>query len=143
MLYRVYNGQKTNNSTEFIATSYAYPKLSIEADIIKRHTILFSDGNKEKIFDVKQGKQSSKVFEKLCELEKKKNWQGKSYLSELFDNVQIVNNQIFIICRVLNWDGETHAIVFEYDYDSNDCKYAFHCFMDDVIGNNLNIVPLV
>lgn len=137
-----YNLQ-TRKATEYSSKSYEYPTLLIEADIIDYHTISFLDGNKEKIFDVKQGKQSSKVFEKLCQLEKKKDWQGNSYLSELFDNVQIVNNQIFIVCRVLNWDGETHAIVFEYDYDSNSCKYAFHCFMDDVIGNNLKVVPLV
>ena len=133
---------QTNNSTEFMATSYEYPTLLIEAEIVDHHTISFLKENKQKVFDVKQGKQTSKVFKKLYELEKEKNWQGKSYLSELFDKVQIVNDQIYIICRVFNWDGETHAIVFQYDYDTNSCKYAFHCFMDDIIGNDLYVVPM-
>ena len=132
---------RTNNSTEFMATNYEYPTLVIEAEIVDHHTILFSKENKQKVFDVKQAKQTSTVFKKLYELEKEKNWQGKSYLSELFDKVQIINNQIYIICRVINWDGETHAIVFQYDYDTNVCKYAFHCFMGDIIGNDLYVVP--
>lgn len=134
---------KTETSTEFMATSYEYPISAIEAEIIDYHTILFSKENNQKVFDVNQGKQSSKVFEKLYKLENKKNWQGKSYLSELFDKVQIVNNQIYIICRVINWHGETYAIVFQYNYDTNGCNYILHCFMDDVIGNKLYIVPKI
>lgn len=134
---------QTKKSTEFMARSYEYPTLAIEAEIVDHHTISFLKENKQKVFDVKQGKQTSNVFKKLYELEKEKNWQGKSYLSELFDKVQIVNNQIYIICRVFNWDGETHAIVFQYDYDTNSCKYAFHCFMDDIIGNDLYVVPII
>lgn len=134
---------QTKKSTEFMAGSYEYPTLEIEAEIVDHHTISFSKENKQKVFDVNHGKQKSNVFEKLYELEKEKNWQGKSYLSKLFDKVQIVNNQIYIICRVYNWDGETHAIVFQYDYDTNSCKYAFHCFMDDIIGNDLYVVPII
>ncbi len=134
---------RTNESTEFIAEGYAHPSLAMEAGIIDYSTILFSKQNQQKVFDVDKGKQSSKAFEKLFEFEKEKTWQGKSYLSELFDKVQIINDQAYIICRVLNWDGETHAIVFQYDYDTNSCKYAFHCFMGDIIGSNLYIVPTI
>lgn len=132
---------QANKIAEFAASDYEYPILPIKADIIDYHTVSFSKESREKIFDVKQARQSSIAFEKLYELEQEKNWQGKPYLSELFDNVQIVDDQIYIICNVFNWNGETHAIVFQYDFDTNSCKYAFHRFMDDVIGNNLYIVP--
>lgn len=133
----------TTNSTEFLAKNYAYPTMPIETEIVDYQTISFCKNSERKIFNVETGKQTSPVFNNLLKLQKEKNWQGKSYLSELFNKVQIVNNQIFIMCRVMNWDGETHAIVFQYDFENNSCKYAFHCFMDDIIGNDLYVVPMM
>lgn len=133
----------TASSKEFLAVNYEYPTLPIETEILDYQTISFCKNSEQKIFNVETGNQTSTVFKNLFELKKEKNWQGKSYLSELFDKVQIVNNQIFIMCRVLNWDGETHAIVFQYDFENNSCKYVFHCFMDDLIGNDLYVVPLI
>ena len=133
----------TMDSKEFLTTNYPYPMVPIEAEIIDYHTISFHKDGDQKIFDIKIGAQSSKAFQRLCELEQKKNWQGKSYLSKLFDKVQIVDEQIYIICRVINWDGETHAVVFQYDFDKHSCYYAFHCFMDDVISNHLYVVPTI
>lgn len=133
----------TIGSKEFLAENYHFPTLPIEAEITDSQSITFYKNAESQIFDAENGKQTSKAFENLYELEKEKNWQGKSYLSGLFSNVQIVNNQVFIICSVLNWDGETHAIVFQYDFEDNSCKYAFHCFMDDVISNHLYVVPMI
>lgn len=134
---------KTNSSTEFLYKNYKYPEMNISTKITEHRYITFSDGSEQKIFNVERGIQSSKVFEQLYEFDKKKNWQGKSYLSELFDNIQMINNQFYIICKVSNWDGEVHAIVFQYDFEDNVCKYAFHCFMDDVINDNLYVVPMI
>ena len=133
----------TAGSTEYLAEKYEYPTLPIATEILDNQTISFCKNSEQKIFNVETGTQTSTVFKNLFKLEKEKNWQGKSFLSELFDKVQIVDNQIFIMCRVLNWDGETHAVVFQYDFESNSCKYAFHCFMDDLIGNNLYVVPVL
>lgn len=133
----------TADATEFSAKDYEYPALPVETEIMDYQTILFCKDSEQKIFTAETGSQTSKAFKKLYELRKEKNWQGKSYLSELFDKVQIVNDQIFIICRVLNWDGETHAMVFQYDFENNSCQYAFHCFMDDLIGNDLYVVPSI
>lgn len=132
---------ETASSEEFSVVDYKYPTLSIETEIVDYQTISFCKNSEQKIFNVEIGKQTSKAFKKLFELKEEKNWQGKSYLSELFDKVQIVNNQIYILCRVINWDGETHAIVFQYDFENNSCKYAFNSFMDDIIGNDLYVVP--
>ena len=133
----------TMESQEFLSTDYQHPTLSVEAEIIDHQNILFHKDSIQRTFDIKTGEQSSKGFKKLCQLEKKKNWQGKSYLSELFDKVQIVDEKVYIICRIINWDGETHAVVFQYDFDNHICYYAFHCFMDDVISNHLYVVPTI
>lgn len=132
---------KTKKQSEFMASSYEFPTIDIKVESIDYNTILFSKNNNKKVFDLEQGRQTSKVFKELCKFEKQENWQGKTYLSELFEGVQIIDNHIYILCSVINWDGEIHALVFEYDFENNGCKYAFHCFMDDIIGNDLYVVP--
>lgn len=132
---------ETNTASEFLAAGYEYPSLEIKAEIVDYHTINFITGSLKKVFDVERGKLTSNVFGKIFDLEKETNWEGMSCVSHFFDKIQIIDNQIYILCSVMNWHGETHAIVFQYDYDTNSCKYAFHCFMNDVIGNDLYIVP--
>ena len=134
---------QTSRATEFAEDRYGYPALAIEAEITDHFTISFSKENRQKTFDMGQGKQCSKAFAALCNLENERNWEGQSCLSGLFDKVQIIDEQAYIICRALNWHGETHAIVFQYDYETNSIKYAFHHFMGDLIGNNLYIVPTI
>ena len=133
----------TAHAEEFAATDYDYPAVAIEVEMIDHQTISFCRNSEQKIFNVEAGSQTSEAFKKLYSLQNEKNWQGKSCLSELFDSVQIVNDQVFILCRVLNWSGETHAVVFQYDFENNSCKYAFHCFMNDLIGNDLYVVPVI
>ena len=47
-------------------------------------------------FDLSAGEESSEVFKEMLKQEEEK-----------------------------NWDGETHAIVFEYDFINNGYKYVF------------------
>lgn len=133
---------KTGTAIEFAAHAYNYPTMP-GVEIVDFQTISFSKGSQQKIFDTNEGAQASAVFGEMLELRKNKNWKGDSLLSDLFDKVQIVDNQIYIICRVMNWNGETHAVVYLYDFETNGCEYAFHCFMDDFITNNLYVVPMV
>lgn len=132
----------TRNAVELITQSYQYPTMPV-VEIVDCETISFSKNSQQKTFGAKEGKQTSEVFREMFKLYKEKNWKGESLLSDMFNKVQIVDNQIYIICRVMNWNGETHAVVYLYDFETNSCQYAFHCFMDDLITNNLYVVPMV
>lgn len=131
---------ETLKSEEILAENYEYPAMPFEVKIIDSKTIEFYRNSEKKIFTVESARKTSEAFEQLYELENEKNWDGISYLYDLFEKVQIVENKVYIICKVLNWYGETHAIVFAYDFEENNCRYAFHCFMDDIIGNRLYVV---
>lgn len=133
---------RTGSAKEFDVQSYSYPTMPV-VEIVDCQTIRFSKDVHEKTFGVNEGTKSSTVFEKMMELSKEKTWNGDSLLWDLFTKVQIVDNQIYIICRVMNWNGETHAVVYQYNFETNGCQYAFHCFMDDLITNNLYVVPLI
>lgn len=128
---------------EISTEDYTFPTLPVQVEILDYQTITFCKDSEQKTFNTETGETTSKAFKKLLKLKTEKDWEGESYLFELFDKVQIVNGQIFIICRVINWDGETHAIVFQYDFENNACQYAFHCFMDDLIGDELYVVPTI
>ena len=123
----------------FKATEYRYPSMP-NVQIVDYETIVFSQGSRQQTFSINRAKETSKAFEKILELEENENWQGKSLLSNLFDKVEVVNGKIYIICRIMNWNGETHAAVFEYDFETNSCQYAFHCFTNDLITENLYVV---
>ena len=133
----------TVSSQEVSTQDYDFPTLPAQVEILDYETITFCKNSEEKTFNTETGETTSKAFKKMMELKTEKDWEGESYLSELFDQVQMVNDQIFILCRVTNWLGETHAIAFQYDFEKNACQYAFHCFMGDIISNDLYVVPTI
>ena len=134
---------KTLSSQEVSTQDYNFPTLPVQVEILDYETIIFCKNSEQKTFNTETGETTSKAFKKMLELKTKKDWEGESYLAQLFDKVQMVNGQIFILCRVINWDGETHAIAFQYDFEKNACQYAFHCFMDGIISNKLYVVPTI
>ena len=133
---------QTKQSAE-LAADYVYPAVTTEAERVDSQTVLFAKDDVQKTFDVNRAKQTSEVFDDLYELEKETNWKGESCLSALFDSVQVVDNKVYVFCSVLNWDGETHALVFQYDYETNGCQYVFHRFMNDRIFHNLYVVQKI
>ncbi len=134
---------QTNQSAEFAAKDYVYPDTMTVAEKIDNQTIVFVKDNVQKTFDANSAKQTSEVFDDLYALEKETNWEGESCLSALFDSVQVVDDEVYVFCRVLNWHGETHALVFQYDYETNGFKYVFHRFMNDLILDRLYVVPVI
>lgn len=132
---------KTRTAMEFDAQSYKYPTMPV-VEIVDCQTISFSKDSQQKTFSVNEGKQTSAVFREMIELHKEKNWKGEPLISDLFNEVQVFDNEIYIMCRVMNWNGETHAVVYLYDFETNSCQYVFHCFMDDRITSNLYVVPM-
>lgn len=133
----------TVSSQEVSTQDYDFPTLPVQVEILDYKTITFCKNSEQKIFNTETGETTSKALKKMMELKTEKDWEGESYLSELFDQVQMVNDQIFILCRVTNWLGETHAIAFQYDFEKNACQYAFHRFMGDIISNDLYVVPTI
>ncbi len=123
------------------AEEYVYPEVSLTADIQENQKIYFTNETETKIIDLEAAADSSEAFAIIKELESEKDWEGSYLLKYLFDNVQVVEEDVFIVCRILNYWGETHAVVAKYDFESNTCQYAFNYFTDDVISSHLYIVP--
>ena len=128
---------------EFKASEYEYPEVPLIADIQEHQKICFTKGTETRTIDLETAANNSKAFRKIKELEGKSDWENVPLLEYLFDSVQMINDDIYIICRIINYSGETHAVIFEYDFDSNTCKYAFNQYTNDIIRTYLYLVPVI
>lgn len=48
-----------------------------------------------------------------------------------FDNF-VINDNIYLICRVLDNDGESNALIFSYDFEKDTIKFIYHDFSNDI-----------
>lgn len=132
---------QTSQVEEYEASDYPSPTKEIEAERLDYQTLSFTKDGLQKTLNITKAGQSSAVFDDLSHLAAEKNWEGVSCLSALFDSVQVVGDEIYVFCRVLNWDGETHSLVFQYDYETNSLRFVFHRFTNDLILRRLYVVP--
>lgn len=69
-------------------------------------------------------------------------WNGASSLEYFFNGVKIIDDKVYLICRVLNFSGETFAIVFSCDLDKETFAYVGYCYTNDIINDSeFYIVP--
>ncbi len=125
---------------EFLIDEYEYPEMTFSVEIVDYQKVYFTTDSETKELDVTKASEKSEAFMKIKEFENEKNWSKESYLKYLFDNVQVVGDNIYITCCVMNYMGEMHAVVFQYDFEQNECKYVFNHFMNGLVNNSLYVV---
>lgn len=130
-------------ATEFLYRDYTIPVDEISIQIHNNQEIVFSFAGQKQKLDSTLAASTSPAFKSLMKLESETTWNGKSKLTYLFDQVQIVQGVPYIICRILNKQGETYAAVFVYDKSNNQCAYAFYCYTNDLINSSLYIIPVL
>lgn len=72
---------------------------------------------------------------KLLELSSRKIWSGKSPTYKVFSMVRTVGDRIYLICEVLNWNGESFSIVFQYDFSSENVLYVYSIKTSDLVNS--------
>lgn len=65
-----------------------------------------------------------------------KRWNRKSFLSDFFQYVKVINDQIYILCEVMNWNGEAFAVVFKYDFNTEQTFYVMSEKISDRVSTN-------
>ena len=59
-----------------------------------------------------------------------------SFLSDFFQYVKVINDQIYILCEVMNWNGEAFAVVFKYDFNTEQTFYVMSEKISDRVSTN-------
>lgn len=125
------------------ANEFVAPICTISVQIIDNKTIIFADDLKTQIIDSQKNNGDGDVFSDVLSLKNQKIWNNVSVTEEIFSQVQLVNGEIVIVCRVLNWLGESTALFFEYDFENNKCKYIDYCYTGDVFYDDLYLISVI
>lgn len=79
----------------------------------------------------------------LLNLSTKKTWDGTSLTEDIFSKLKIVDDRIYIVCEVLNWNGESFAVVFLYDFASENVLYVSSQKVGDRVDSNYSFSEYV
>ena len=60
---------------------------------------------------------------------------AKNY-SYTYTYVKVINDQIYILCEVMNWNGEAFAVVFKYDFNIEQIFYVMSEKISDRVSTN-------
>lgn len=77
---------------------------------------------------------------KILELSSVKIWDGKSLTDHFFCRMKVMNGKIYFISEVMNFWGEAFAVVFQYDFESEDVKFVSWYFVNNPVDSNYDIV---
>ncbi len=62
---------------------------------------------------------------------------------DIFSKLKIVDDRIYIVCEVLNWNGENFAVVFLYDFASENVLYVSSQKVGDRVDSNYSFSEYV
>lgn len=119
---------------------YKFPLNDIKSRIIDNETIEFNVNNNIQTLILSEAAKSNDNINKIYLLKSKKTWDATPCLNHFFDTVQIVENDIYIIGRILNYGGETYAIVLKYNIKTNSCHYANSYYVGDIIDDDCYVI---
>lgn len=140
----------TGNVDELAADGFSYPKYEYDLEFIYDE-----DGNR----DYKSFKAKNKNEERTINIDYIA--ERSSYVQELvnigiidsiYGNVDpleffisgnscVINDKIYLICRVLDNDGESNGLVFSYDYNTDQFTFIYQVFSMDY--PKLSVLPNV
>ena len=105
-------------------------------------SITISDGITQKIITLESMAEKSACAKQIATLSSYKNWDGKSFLCNFFQEVKVVGNQVYLLCEVLNWVGVRFAVEFQYDFQTEQVTYMTSQKISDTITSNYSIAAL-
>lgn len=134
---------KTAVCTEYKYADYNHPSMHLSWEFSDNDEDISFYKSTDKVFINKDTLSSkSDVAKKIIEKNNHNIWNGDNALMCFFDSVQVVNDDVYLICRVLGYYGSTYALVFRCDLVEQEYKYAGYFFTGDVINEDeFYIIP--
>lgn len=84
--------------------------------------------------------ENNSYAQKLLELSTKQTWDGTSLTDRFFSYIKIIDQDIYIVCQVYNWNGESTAVIFRYDFSSDNVLYVSSYKTGDIVQSNYSFV---
>ena len=112
------------------------PNCPFTWEIEDHQSITISYGNIQKAITLESMAEKSSNAKQISGLSSYKRWNRKSFLSDFFQYVKVINDQIYILCEVMNWNGEAFAVVFKYDFNTEQTFYVMSEKISDRVSTN-------
>lgn len=95
-------------------------------------------------FPLSELAEQSESFARIYALDSRRTWDGTSRLSGFFkeSNIFVIGEGKYTIQPVLNYAGETHMLIFEYN-DNGTWLFVSKCFVGDIFRDECYIIPML
>lgn len=135
--YDIYN----DSTLETEYSKFVYPDMTT-AKILDFETIELYDSidKVNKYIKLSDMSIDNSEINKLYELRSIKTRSGESLLYDFFDTVQVIDNKVYILGRVLSKNGETYVVMLEHDYNIGESKYIDWLYKGDKISHEIYFV---
>ena len=135
---------ETNTRTEYIYSEYDHPKMDLSWEFSPDdQSVSFITSNGEVFINKEILSSESDVANKIIRKNNHKIWSGDSALTHFFDSVQVVDDDVYVICRVLSYHGNTYAVAFKCNLAEQVYNYTdFHFTFDVIYEKEFYLVPV-
>ena len=131
------------SANEFSRPLPKYTVESIKKDSgdVDRSRLKIVCNSEERIITIDYMAQRNEYVKKLSELEAHKGvFTTIEPMKDFFYKSFVLDNQIYFLCRVLDRDGESNALMFRYDYESEALELIYLGFSSDY--PSLYLIPI-
>lgn len=111
-------------------------------EIHNQSEIVFSnnDTGEIRILTLEKMAESNEYANALLKISDKKTWDKNiTFGEQFFSGVKILDGEPYVICKIFRWDGNSIAIVFKYDFDTNTVKYVKEVSVGGVIASRFDV----
>ncbi len=124
---------ETKEKNVYDYNDYNHPTETFHYDIEDYKKIVIIKNNQTRILTISGLVEKSNVAKIIFEKYNNQTVNGENACTYFFDNVQFINEHIYIICRIHRWDGCAYALVFKYDFKTEKIEYLGGHYTNDLV----------
>ena len=124
---------ETGESAQYDYDTYDFPTKTIFGDSIDRETVELNIEGTIRTFSLLEMAEKSPSIAQIYALGDSTTWSGTSRMAGFFlpNCIQVVGEEIYAIGGLLNYAGECHVVILEYDRQSDTWEYIFMDFISE------------
>lgn len=124
---------ESNKKVVYDYSDYKHPAENFYCNIENYNKIVVTQNNKTYVLTVSDLVEKNSVAKTVFDKYNNQTINGTRACEYFFDNIQFINGNIYIVCRVHRWDGCAYALVFSYDLQTENIEYLGGHYTNDLV----------
>ncbi len=136
---------KTGAISNYAPTEYTYPVHENVGKCIDGETLELTIGGISTVHTFKKMSEGNESISKIYELKKKQIWNGNASIVRFFSDysIQCIDNRVYVVSSCMNYAGESHAIILEYDLEVEKWLYVTSNYAGDNVHGNCYVITKI